>query len=98
MERWWLYGRRLANKKIKSKGGIYTNIPSKIDVLLKKRTKAAQNLMDADNQLCDWLESKGISTYAPEIADCVRTGAVEICEPATAEQCVREYIENYMPK
>lgn len=71
-------------------------IPKKIDTLLKKRTKLAQELTEVNIALEDWLENNGATLYDDEIKDAVLSGVMIYCEPEGAEIVVREYIENHM--
>lgn len=70
-------------------------VPKYIQEILRKRRKAAETLNAYDCQLVTWMEKQGMNTINPEIVDCIQTGAVEICEPYTAEQSVIRFIENF---
>ena len=61
-------------------------IPKYIDRLLKKRTKLAEQLNSVSTELDEWLEKNGILVGN----DYTLTGYMIYCEPAGAEQCVRE--------
>lgn len=71
-------------------------IPKKIDNLLKRKCKLAQQLCSVSLEVDEWLISKGVDLQDPEICDAVLTGALIYCEPATAQRVVHDYIENYM--
>lgn len=54
----------------------------------------AMELMELNNKLDDWLESKGVDLSDTDIADSVLTGCMIYAEPWNAYQNVRDYIEN----
>lgn len=68
-------------------------IPKKIDKLIEKRQKLAEELNAADLVLCEWLENKGINTAM--LQDSVATGCMMYCEPGTAANNVRKAIEEF---
>lgn len=70
-------------------------VPKYIRELLVQRRKAAEKINACDTLLSKWMEKQGMSIISPEIVDSIMTGAVEICEPSTAEQVVLEYIEKF---
>lgn len=63
-------------------------IPKYVDGLLKRRTRLAVQLANISSELDDWLEKNGILVGN----DYTLTGYMIYCEPAGAEQCVREDI------
>lgn len=70
-------------------------IPKYVDKILVHRRNVAKAFMNYDNALTTWMESQGIDCTNEEIIDCLRTGAISICEPSTAERVIRDYIEKY---
>lgn len=70
-------------------------IPKYVDKILVHRRNVAKAFMNYDNALTTWMESQGIDCTNEEIIDCLRTGAISICEPSTAERVIRDYIKKY---
>ncbi len=67
-------------------------IPKKVDRLLKKRTKLAQELQTVSSEVDGWLEANGFNLMDNSISDAVLTGAMIYCEPGNAEEVVRRAI------
>ncbi len=71
-------------------------IPKKIDMLLKRRTKLAEQLAVTAAELDKWLEAQGMDlVHDSELWDSTSTGCMIYCEPCNAEKTVREAIEKF---
>lgn len=69
-------------------------IPKKIDKILDRREKLSIELMHLNTEIYSWLESKGADFTDEDICDGVLTGCMIYVEPWTANEIVRDYIEN----
>lgn len=68
------------------------NIPKKIEHLIDRRQRLAEQLNSADVELSKWMEQHGIDMS--ECSDFTRTGCMIYCEPDAAARNVRETIQN----
>lgn len=68
-------------------------IPNKIEQLINKRQKLAEQLNSADVALSNWMEKQGIDMG--ECSDFTRTGCMIYCEPDAAAKNVRDAITNH---
>lgn len=71
-------------------------IHKRIEKLLDKRQKLAEELTLANIELDNWLEKNGADLTDVDICDAVLTGCLIYCEPSNAKRIVRNYIENKM--
>lgn len=70
-------------------------IPKSIDNLLTERRNLAEKLNAVDVELCNQLQSLGISLMEPCLIDSLMTGVLMYSEPSVAESNIREYLNNY---
>ncbi len=68
-------------------------IPKKIDVLLKRRTRLAMQMMQVNDNLDTWLTLKGFDVNKDPLRDVTLTGAMIYVEPWTSEKIIRQEIE-----
>lgn len=66
-------------------------IPKYIENLIDEQTRLAERLLSNDIKLCEWLTKHNIDING-DIADCVRLGAVMICEPYVANKVIKNEI------
>ena len=62
-----------------------------IENLIDEQTRLAKRLMQNDVKLCEWLENHNIDTDG-DISDCVKLGAIMICEPSVANEVIKNEI------
>lgn len=69
-------------------------IPKKIEKLLDRRQRLAEDLITIECELDAWLEGKGADLLDIDISDAVMSGCLIYCEPATAKAKVKAYIKD----
>lgn len=74
-------------------GGGYMKIPKKIDRLLQRRTRLAEDWMAVIDEIDTWIEKNGGNLSDSDVNDGVLSGAMIYFESANAEEIVRRYIE-----
>ena len=67
-------------------------IPKKIEKLLDRRERLAEQLIEVSSELDEWLENKGVDLGQYPLCDCTITGCRIYCEPNGAKETIREYI------
>lgn len=67
-------------------------IPKKIEKLIERRRKLAEDLNSVSLTLDNWIEEHGGDIADPDICDSVRTGCMIYCEPGNAAFVVTKYI------
>ena len=72
------------------------DIPKKIQKLLDRRERLANDLLSVSTQLDEWLEENGADLTAPDLADSTLSGCMIYCEPENAKNSVEDYIKNCM--
>ncbi len=70
------------------------DIPKRIDKLLSKRCKLAEDLNSVSIEIDKWLENHNANLSSDLVSDAVLSGCMIYTEPSTAETMVREYIKN----
>lgn len=67
-------------------------IPKKIEKVIEKRRKLAEDLNSMSIILDNWIEEHGGNLGDPDIYDSVMTGCMIYCEPDNAAISVTKYI------
>lgn len=70
----------------------HMKIPKKIEKVIEKRRKLAEELNSMNMILDDWIEAHGGNLNDPDICDSVVTGCMIYCEPDNAAFTVTKYI------
>ena len=67
-------------------------VPKKIEKLIERRRKLAEDLSTVSSTLDNWIEEHGGDLTDPDICDRVITGFMIYCEPCNAAFNVTKYI------